>query len=183
MSGLGKPGKGGYEDRDPYKTKDRQGRTVLCHRCKEPASQQKHKRIVACDFCEYHWHLDCIDPPLAGMPPITRRFMCPAHADEALVSSQGTTILYKIIRLSIIRLLIISHTGGKPSSIRSLSKSRMHTRATTEISKSSHWKGASKESSIRRRRSSHKVSDIKFRSKWSSLISGRKSSGIDTVIC
>lgn len=97
LSGLGKPGKGGYEDRDPYKTKDRQGRTVLCHRCKEPASQQKHKRIVACDFCEYHWHLDCIDPPLAGMPPITRRFMCPAHADEALVSLAKHYMLVRIM--------------------------------------------------------------------------------------
>lgn len=87
LSGLGKPGKGGYEERDPYKLKDKQGRTVLCHRCREPASQQKHKRIVACDFCEYHWHLDCIDPPLVGMPPVTRRFMCPAHADEAIASS------------------------------------------------------------------------------------------------
>lgn len=87
LSGLGKPGKGGYEERDPYKLKDKQGRTVLCHRCREPASQQKHRRIVACDFCEYHWHLDCIDPPLVGMPPVTRRFMCPAHADEAIVSA------------------------------------------------------------------------------------------------
>jgi hypothetical protein len=97
LSGLGKPGKGGYEDRDPYKTKDKLGRTVLCHRCKEPASQQKHKRIVACDFCEYHWHLDCMDPPLAGMPAITRRFMCPAHADEALVSRPSKKLCYRCL--------------------------------------------------------------------------------------
>ncbi|KAK9896650.1 hypothetical protein P389DRAFT_82470 [Cystobasidium minutum MCA 4210] len=99
LSGLGKAGKGGYEERDPYKVKDRQGRTVLCHRCREPASQAKHKRIVACDFCEYHWHLDCIDPPLVGMPAVTRRFMCPAHADEAVPHRRKALKHQKLIKV------------------------------------------------------------------------------------
>lgn len=94
LSGLGKAGKGGYEERDPYKFKDRQGRTVLCHYCNEPANAQTRRRIVACDFCELHWHLDCVDPPLVGMPPITRRFMCPAHADEVIVSHNQSSFAY-----------------------------------------------------------------------------------------
>ena len=85
LSQLGKPGKNGYEERDPYKIRDKQNRTVLCARCHEPASPAKQKKIIACDFCELHWHLDCVDPPLVGLPAITRRWKCPIHADSAAV--------------------------------------------------------------------------------------------------
>lgn len=85
LSQLGKPGKNGYEERDPYKTRDKQGRTVLCARCHDPADPQKQKKIIACDFCELHWHLDCVDPPLVGLPAVTRRWKCPIHADSAMV--------------------------------------------------------------------------------------------------
>jgi len=41
---------------------------------------------VSCDFCEQHWHLDCLNPPLVGMPPQGRKWQCPLHADQLLVS-------------------------------------------------------------------------------------------------
>ncbi|CEH13777.1 PHD Zn-finger protein [Ceraceosorus bombacis] len=41
------------------------------------------RRIVSCDFCPLHWHLDCVDPPLISMPHETRKWMCPNHVDQA----------------------------------------------------------------------------------------------------
>ncbi|KAL7005794.1 hypothetical protein EMMF5_004710 [Cystobasidiomycetes sp. EMM_F5] len=89
LSGLGKAGKGGYEERDPYRqTKDRAGTLATCHKCGKLADAAKAKRILGCDFCESYWHLDCLDPPLVGMPAPTRRWMCPIHADKAIPPSK-----------------------------------------------------------------------------------------------
>ncbi|CAJ0651317.1 6577_t:CDS:2 [Entrophospora sp. SA101] len=30
------------------------------------------------------WHFDCLDPPMVIRPPISKRWMCPAHADHIL---------------------------------------------------------------------------------------------------
>ena len=60
---------------------------MLCFACNESASITKLRRIVSCDFCDQHWHLDCLDPPMTGMPPPTRKWMCPVHSDHAMVSS------------------------------------------------------------------------------------------------
>ncbi|SPO43915.1 uncharacterized protein PSANT_01600 [Moesziomyces antarcticus] len=40
------------------------------------------RRIVSCDFCSLHWHIDCVDPPMLGMPSNLRKWMCPAHSDH-----------------------------------------------------------------------------------------------------
>ncbi|KAI5476507.1 hypothetical protein MNV49_007686 [Pseudohyphozyma bogoriensis] len=86
----------GQEDRDGYRLKDKVGRNILCYRCNEAASIQKQRRIISCDFCEQHWHLDCLDPPMTGMPPPTRKWMCPVHSDQILpkkrVPKHTTTI-------------------------------------------------------------------------------------------
>lgn len=92
LSGLGKTGKGGYEERDPYKLKDKQGRNVYCFKCHEPANPLRQKRILACDHCELHWHLDCLDPPLVGLPPVTRKWKCPIHADMVIVRGVSDTM-------------------------------------------------------------------------------------------
>ena len=47
------------------------------------AEEAGWRRIISCDFCSLHWHLDCVDPPLTGMPSITRRWKCPNHSDQA----------------------------------------------------------------------------------------------------
>lgn len=77
------------EDRDPYQLRDKHGAAVLCFRCGQSALPGDHtttqdgashgRRMLSCDFCTLHWHLDCVDPPLTGMPPATRRWRCPAH--------------------------------------------------------------------------------------------------------
>ncbi|KAK0210452.1 hypothetical protein DFS33DRAFT_1293248 [Desarmillaria ectypa] len=98
---------GQLEDRDSYRLKDRNGAPVLCHRCgtsalpdnvaaaapaakraRRSTSKGAHyemwKHIVSCDYCDLHWHLDCLDPPLSTMPPFTKKWMCPNHADRIL---------------------------------------------------------------------------------------------------
>ncbi|KAJ3556429.1 hypothetical protein NP233_g11981 [Leucocoprinus birnbaumii] len=97
-----------FEDRDPYRLKDRNGAPVLCFQCgvsalpiglaaTAPASKRTRrssvvkgasddswKPIVSCDFCNLHWHLDCLDPPLPSMPPYNKKWMCPNHSDKVL---------------------------------------------------------------------------------------------------
>ncbi|KAJ1028768.1 hypothetical protein NDA16_001933 [Ustilago loliicola] len=40
------------------------------------------RKIISCDFCPLHWHIDCVDPPMLGMPSNLRKWMCPAHSDH-----------------------------------------------------------------------------------------------------
>ncbi|KAJ3553344.1 hypothetical protein NM688_g3662 [Phlebia brevispora] len=98
---------GQLEERDPYRLKDRNGDPVICFRCGTSAlppslaatspSTKRQRRtngaatnneagrsIISCDYCHLHWHLDCLDPPLAYMPPWNRKWMCPNHADRVL---------------------------------------------------------------------------------------------------
>lgn len=42
-------------------------------------------RIISCDYCSLHWHLDCLDPPLVQMPSPLKKWMCPAHAEHEMV--------------------------------------------------------------------------------------------------
>ncbi|KZT26346.1 hypothetical protein NEOLEDRAFT_1063514 [Neolentinus lepideus HHB14362 ss-1] len=98
---------GQLEDRDPHRLKDRNGAPVLCFRCGtsalpddaaalSPAVKRARKlssttstpgawkSIVSCDYCDLHWHLDCLDPPLPQMPSFGRKWMCPNHAEHVL---------------------------------------------------------------------------------------------------
>ncbi|KXN90458.1 hypothetical protein AN958_04130 [Leucoagaricus sp. SymC.cos] len=96
------------EDRDPYRLRDRNGAPVLCFKCGvtalpsglaatapaskrtrrsssvRSASEDSWRPIVSCDFCNLHWHLDCLDPPLPSMPPYNKKWMCPNHSEKAL---------------------------------------------------------------------------------------------------
>ncbi|KAI9569108.1 hypothetical protein HD554DRAFT_2095314 [Boletus coccyginus] len=100
---------GQLEDRDPYRLKDRNGVPVLCFRCgtsalpgglagcasskKRPRrstsvahslTPESGKAILSCDYCNLHFHLDCLDPPLTSMPSFGKKWMCPNHADQVL---------------------------------------------------------------------------------------------------
>jgi hypothetical protein len=99
---------GQVEERNPYQLKDKNGAPVLCYRCgtsalppglaaAAPATKRARrstvktptpeagKSILSCDHCPLAWHLDCLEPPLPTMPPISKRWMCPNHADQILV--------------------------------------------------------------------------------------------------
>ncbi|KAJ6500369.1 hypothetical protein C8R45DRAFT_977405 [Mycena sanguinolenta] len=96
------------EDRDAHRLRDKNGDPVLCFKCgtsalppglaaaapaakrarrsatRAVANAEISKNIVSCDYCNLHWHLDCLDPPLPTMPPINKKWMCPNHADRVL---------------------------------------------------------------------------------------------------
>ncbi|BGP13943.1 hypothetical protein JCM10213_005527 [Rhodosporidiobolus nylandii] len=74
----------GQEDRDGYRLKDKNGKSIICYNCDGAAEPQKQRRIISCDFCDQHWHLDCLDPPMTGMPPPTRKWMCPLHSEQII---------------------------------------------------------------------------------------------------
>ncbi|RPB26446.1 hypothetical protein L211DRAFT_899709 [Terfezia boudieri ATCC MYA-4762] len=76
--------RGGFvEELDLYRTKDKNGQPIFCFKCGTSALGQK--KIIACDFCALYWHLDCVHPPLANPPSQTRKWMCPAHAEQGLL--------------------------------------------------------------------------------------------------
>ncbi|KAG6910907.1 hypothetical protein DXG01_006590 [Tephrocybe rancida] len=98
---------GQLEERDVHRLKDRNGAPVLCFRCGTSAlpgglaaaapatkrarrsstilkSTEAWKSIISCDYCTLHWHLDCLDPPLSTIPPFSKKWMCPNHAEKLL---------------------------------------------------------------------------------------------------
>ncbi|KAJ2961958.1 hypothetical protein NQZ79_g2898 [Umbelopsis isabellina] len=76
-------GKNGQpEEPDYYRLRDNDGGFILCYRCRKSALDDK--QIIACDYCNLHWHLDCLDPPLASAPNTSRKWMCPNHAEMAM---------------------------------------------------------------------------------------------------
>ncbi|KAJ2916057.1 hypothetical protein MD484_g4390, partial [Candolleomyces efflorescens] len=98
---------GQLEDRDPHRLRDKNGIAVLCFRCgmsalpaglastmpttKRPrraaskaSTPDGWKSILSCDYCDLHWHLDCLSPPLSAMPLFSKKWMCPNHAERVL---------------------------------------------------------------------------------------------------
>jgi PHD-finger len=73
--------RGLIEEPDPFRLRDKLGRVIICYRCGETASVAK--RMLSCDHCTQHWHMDCLDPPLTALPPLTKKWMCPLHASHA----------------------------------------------------------------------------------------------------
>ncbi|KAG9680566.1 hypothetical protein KCU95_g6394, partial [Aureobasidium melanogenum] len=79
----------GYEELpDHFKTKDAKGQAILCYNCS--LSSLGRREIITCDQCSAHWHLDCLDPPLANAPyrdhtgRKIRDWLCPLHAEHVL---------------------------------------------------------------------------------------------------
>ena len=103
------------EERDLYRLKDNKGGPVICFRCGKSAlpddttsasasrriRRSSHasslasshsdswKGIISCDFCNLHWHVDCLDPPLTSIPPLNRKWKCPNHANNSAVCSSA----------------------------------------------------------------------------------------------
>ncbi|TFK42813.1 hypothetical protein BDQ12DRAFT_293915 [Crucibulum laeve] len=102
---------GQMEDRDPCRLRDRNGLPILCFKCgtsalpggltaTTPTTKQARRStskattpeawrsMVSCDYCNLHWHLDCLDPPLPTMPPYNKKWMCPNHSERILPSKR-----------------------------------------------------------------------------------------------
>jgi hypothetical protein len=56
-------------------------------------ASESWKCIVSCDHCNLHWHLDCLDPPLPSMPSFGKKWMCPNHADQAVVCPYSFAVM------------------------------------------------------------------------------------------
>ncbi|GJJ76069.1 hypothetical protein EMPS_08428 [Entomortierella parvispora] len=67
---------------EALKIRDKKGEIRLCFHCHKSAVQ--NRMMASCDHCPLHWHLDCLDPPMAAPPPSTRKWMCPNHVDHLL---------------------------------------------------------------------------------------------------
>lgn len=110
--------KGQIEHRDPFRLRDAKGKEVLCFHCgggalpqdrgeaealqaactaegdgstleaQQVRESQQWRRIVSCDFCPLHWHLDCLTPPLSTMPSNLRKWKCPCHVEELLAHTR-----------------------------------------------------------------------------------------------
>ncbi|KAL2358365.1 hypothetical protein BJ546DRAFT_5013 [Cryomyces antarcticus] len=91
----------GYDESPDYlKTSDTESNVILCHNCCK--SSLGGRPILTCDKCQAHWHLDCLNPPLANPPArlwdgTMRPWICPAHTDHDLrdidlVKDGGRTI-------------------------------------------------------------------------------------------
>lgn len=98
--------KGFQEERDGHRLRDARARPVACYACGGSSipsrglttdPEASWRQIVSCDYCALSWHLDCLDPPLAGMPNSGRKWMCPNHVEHVLgrrrtTRTQGETI-------------------------------------------------------------------------------------------
>lgn len=42
--------------------------------------------VLSCDYCSLHWHMDCLDPPMTGVPAREKKWMCPNHIEHVFVS-------------------------------------------------------------------------------------------------
>ncbi|KAK6950290.1 hypothetical protein Daesc_008616 [Daldinia eschscholtzii] len=72
--------KGVEEPFDFFRVRNADG-AVLCHHCQKAVSD--NRPIIPCSVCGLHWHLECLDPPLA-VPPVPRTWRCPCHVDDML---------------------------------------------------------------------------------------------------
>lgn len=95
------------ETPDLYKQRE-DGRAVLCHACQSPASETN--AILQCSACPFHWHLDCLEPPLVNP---SRTWRCPAHIDDVQVGAHKLAPAHRYRKLK-------SATAIKPALSRGL---------------------------------------------------------------
>ncbi|KAF2819779.1 hypothetical protein CC86DRAFT_128262 [Ophiobolus disseminans] len=80
----------GHQKPDYTRILDNDQKPILCTQC--GASSGGKRQMLKCDFCHAHWHLDCVDPPLANPPHIGMEasqrdaWRCPRHIEHDLRS-------------------------------------------------------------------------------------------------
>ncbi|KAF2687704.1 hypothetical protein K458DRAFT_440516 [Lentithecium fluviatile CBS 122367] len=80
----------GYQKPDYTKVLDADHKPILCTSCGLTSGGKR--QMLKCDYCAAHWHLDCLDPPLANPPHINLEsshrdaWKCPRHIDHDLKS-------------------------------------------------------------------------------------------------
>lgn len=61
---------------------DKNGKPLECFKCGQ--NGLSGRGITSCDYCPTAWHLDCIDPPLANVKMLGRKWKCPNHVDNVI---------------------------------------------------------------------------------------------------
>lgn len=61
---------------------DKNGKPLECYKCGK--NGLNGRGITSCDYCPTAWHLDCIDPPLANVKMLGRKWKCPNHVDNVI---------------------------------------------------------------------------------------------------
>jgi hypothetical protein len=80
----------GYQKPDYTRLLDNEQKPILCTQCGVTSGLKR--QMLKCDFCPAHWHLDCLDPPLANPPHISLEasqrdaWRCPRHIEHDLRS-------------------------------------------------------------------------------------------------
>ncbi|KAG5366657.1 hypothetical protein CJU89_1095 [Yarrowia sp. B02] len=64
------------------RTLDKNGKLLECFKCGK--NGLNGRGITSCDYCPTAWHLDCIDPPLANVKMLGRKWKCPNHVDNVI---------------------------------------------------------------------------------------------------
>ncbi|KAI7900624.1 uncharacterized protein BX663DRAFT_151730 [Cokeromyces recurvatus] len=72
---------GEMEIPDYHQLKNKSGKFILCYYCRKTALR---KPMIACDYCSLHWHLDCLNPPLASPPNPGKKWRCPNHIEHII---------------------------------------------------------------------------------------------------
>ncbi|KAF9999258.1 hypothetical protein BGZ65_005353, partial [Modicella reniformis] len=81
-SGSGTHSSLSFAVEDPLQIRDKHGDIRICFHCN--MSAYGGRMMISCEHCPLHWHLDCLNPPLASRPPSTRKWMCPNHVDHVM---------------------------------------------------------------------------------------------------
>lgn len=82
---------------DLFRLRDADGNPVICHACQQ--SSGSIRAIIPCGLCGLHWHLDCLDPPMAN-PPSLKTWKCPCHIEDILGKVSGPAHKYRKIKAS-----------------------------------------------------------------------------------
>ncbi|KAI9229143.1 MAG: hypothetical protein DHS80DRAFT_22624 [Piptocephalis tieghemiana] len=77
------------------KLHDPKGKVRLCYHCSKSAIRG---RMVSCDYCPLHWHLNCLGS--ASIPPARRKWRCPAHVEHATVQPKKVPSKGKAIQVA-----------------------------------------------------------------------------------
>lgn len=99
----------GYDELPDLHKQREDGQAVLCHSCQKPSGEKR--AILPCSACPLHWHMDCMDPPLA-VPPLLKTWKCPAHVDDVLADAPALAPAHKYRRVKNAQVIAPIFTRG-----------------------------------------------------------------------
>jgi hypothetical protein len=89
------------DERELAKLRESKASRIACYVCGGSAlpikglvtdPEPKLRRLISCDYCFLHWHIDCLNPPLAHAPSGAKKWMCPNHAEQVMVSCASCAV-------------------------------------------------------------------------------------------